>query len=654
MLGSRNVALSNGLASMFVSHKQTHRFFFESQKWSRENRKHSEDIKIQVRRAADAEAVARGVATKRFVNVLWEGVSTRINVTDFEDLSELRRAVKWKYGSHLAADAPFIQLSVGGTPITNWTQFNSLPIEYFTVDGPCLVIRTTLSPPIDAINVELEYAGPASMKQRTDVPKPAIEALHDVEMARFSVTIAEAAVMKAEEDAQSALDALAKWKTMNPEFTGDEPKFKILKVAVESARAALTDARAAFADARAYRLKLKDSLSNTLLPRPQSVPLNNWEGLVSGPGFKKPDPQFFHSLLNDPVVEVNSIKELPISQPRVGCITSYTDPVTKVQVICLPHLFKSYIIESHIFFIRPFNVAMMEAMIKCTSRNIVLVGNTGIGKSYMQLMILLWWARKELRPLGVDWDGFMESIHAVVRFEQGLQTDLFFKRDGLHYVIDHVNSSPNLHELNSKSTLLLYEPSFCKDEIRHSGITSGKVWATVSPLQSRYEEFSKYSAIKYMECPSEEELLFMASVIECGVDASSPLKDLYKRDSVLERIRSTGPFLRTVLPACESVMGREMREQGWALWSLRPHELSKAWYISEDEETRLPFVSHYILRISPIMDGKFCYYTLKAASNSVKEKLGDLLFEKKVEDLRTQLAKYDQNPAGAGPGEKGT
>ncbi|KAJ3376728.1 hypothetical protein HDU84_009475 [Entophlyctis sp. JEL0112] len=288
LLGSRNVALSNGVASMFVSHKQTHRFFFESQKWSRENRKHSEDIKIQVRRAADAEAVTGGVATKRFVNVSWEGVSTRINVTDFEDLSEIRRAVKWKYGSHLpAVDAPFIQLSVGGTPITNWTQFNSLPIEYFTIDGPCLVIRTT-PPSRDASNVELDYAGPASMKQRTDMPKPAIETLHDVEMARFSVTIAEAADMKAEEDAQSALDALAKWKTMN------QRKFNILKqevdsarAAVDSARAAVDSARAALEDARAYHLKLNGSRSNTLLPRPQSVPLDNWEELVTEPRLKK-------------------------------------------------------------------------------------------------------------------------------------------------------------------------------------------------------------------------------------------------------------------------------------------------------------------------------------------------------------------------------
>ncbi|KAJ3373535.1 hypothetical protein HDU84_000978, partial [Entophlyctis sp. JEL0112] len=286
--------------------------------------------------------------------------------------------------------------------------------------------------------------------------------------------------------------------------------------------------------------------------------------------------------------------------------------------------------------------------------NIVLVGNAGIGKSYMQLIIFLWWARKDLRPPGVDWDGFMESIHAVVRLEIGLETDLFFKSDSLHYVIRHTSSLPNLSTLDSESTLLLYEPSVSKDEIQHSGVVSGMVWATVSPLRSRYKEFSKYSTIKYMECPNEEELLFMASVMDSGLDPSSPLKDLYKRDSVLERIRSIGPFLRPVLPTDKSVVAGEKTKQEGPLSNLRPIELMKAWDISKDKNSGIPSMSHYILRISPIMDGVFNTYTLKATNNYVKEKLGDLLFQTDLKDLRTQLAIYEQNPAKASPAVKGT
>ncbi|KAJ3194529.1 hypothetical protein HDU82_002440, partial [Entophlyctis luteolus] len=568
---------------------------------------------------------------KKFVNVSYGEVTSRINVTDLEDLSELRRAVNEEFDIHVAA--PLIQLSAGGTRITD---LGDIPPKYFEKHGPCLVIRKNPLPSTDASSVDLDSSGPPSKKQHTDVTKPAIDTLHDVEMAQLAVKRAEASVMKSEEEAQTALEALAKWMTMNPEFTGDDQKYKILKEALDSARAAVENARAAVENARAYHLKLIGSRSNTLPPRPQSVSLDNWEELVTKQNLKKPDSQFFHSLLNDRVVEVNSIKELPISQPRIGCITSYTDLVTKI-------------IGSHVVFIRQFNVAMMEAMIECTSSNIVLVGNAGIGKSYMQLIIFLWWARKDLRPPGVDWDGFMESIHAVVRLEIGLETDLFFKSDSLHYVIRHTSSLPNLSALDSESTLLLYEPSVSKDEIQHSGVVSGMVWATVSPLRSRYKEFSKYSTIKYMECPNEEELLFMASVMDSGLDPSSPLKDLYKRDSVLERIRSIGPFLRPVLPKDESVVEVEKTKQEGALSNLRPIELMKAWDISKDKNSGIPSISHYILRISPIMDGVFNTYTLKATNNYVKEKLGDLLFQTDLKDLRTQLAIYEQNPAKASP-----
>ncbi|KAJ3371637.1 hypothetical protein HDU84_001254, partial [Entophlyctis sp. JEL0112] len=297
---------------------------------------------------------------------------------------------------------------------------------------------------------------------------------------------------------------------------------------------------------------------------------------------------------------------------------------------------------------------MMESMIKCTNRKIVLVGNAGIGKSYMQLMILLWWARKDLRPPGVDWDEFMESIHAVLRWEIGMKTDFFFKRDSLHYIIKHSDSSPNLAPLNLKSTLLLYEPSYSAEAIRHLGVASGRVWATVSPLRSRYKEFSKRGTTKYMECPNEEELLFMASVMDCGVDASSPWKDLYKPESVLERIRSIGPFLRPLLPTDESLVSGEMSKQDGALSNMQSNELLKAWDISEDRNSGIPSISHYILRISPIMDGLFDKYTLKATNDNVKEKLGDLLFQTDVNDLRAQLAKYDLNPVRTSPAVKGT
>ena len=49
--------------------------------------------------------------TKRFLNVEYSVYKTRINVTDMEDLSEVRRAIKAELSNSLAqVDAPQLQL----------------------------------------------------------------------------------------------------------------------------------------------------------------------------------------------------------------------------------------------------------------------------------------------------------------------------------------------------------------------------------------------------------------------------------------------------------------------------------------------------------------------------------------------------------------
>jgi hypothetical protein len=209
------------------------------------------------------------------------------------------------------------------------------------------------------------------------------------------------------------------------------------------------------------------------------------------------------------------------------------DPATKVQVICLPQPFpKSLTIESHAIFIRPFNVEMMESMIKTSCRRVVLVGNAGIGKLYMQLLILLWWARKELRPPGVDWKEFLDGIRVIARAEVERHTDLFIKNDQKHYFSESESRLPSFSQLDSNETLLLYEPCVSKHEIKDCGVFKSRLWATVSPLSSRYKEFSKNDCgIKYMDCPSESEVLFMATVLNHGLDTDSPLKQLFKHEA---------------------------------------------------------------------------------------------------------------------------
>ena len=97
------------------------------------------------------------MSKKKFVNVDCAETKTRINVIDFEDLSELQVAVKAMYATLLAGiDAPLIKFyDQQDQQITKWAQFNSLHSKYFVEDGLCLVIRTTPPPSRQPTQVQL-------------------------------------------------------------------------------------------------------------------------------------------------------------------------------------------------------------------------------------------------------------------------------------------------------------------------------------------------------------------------------------------------------------------------------------------------------------------------------------------------------------------
>ncbi|KAI9335783.1 hypothetical protein BDR26DRAFT_920410, partial [Obelidium mucronatum] len=484
----------------------------------------------------------------------------------------------------------------------------------------------------------------------------------DVELGAVGVAGAEGAVRKAEEAVEFAVGVVKevslrfeKWRNSKQgDLTGSEPTYLLFKEELDSARAqlkedraALDGARAGLDKARAYHLNLITAgRLKTLIPRPESVFSDDrWQHLVeNNPGLELSESEFLKSLLDDRYVEVKSIHELPIANPLIGCITSYTDPITKVQVICLPQPLPSpTMIGSHIIFVRPFNITMMNAMLACQTDRIIVVGNAGIGKSYMQLLILLWWARRDLRPEEANWDSFFDQIQVVARLERGRRTDLFFKRDKKHYTMNSRNLLPGLDSFDSKSTLFLYEPLASTDEIADCG-ADGCLWATVSPLPKRYKEFSKTNcALKYMECASEDELTFMARVLALGIPESSSLAPLYEPHAVLERIRVFGPFQRVVLPSSREGLDVQMQGRLSALDSLSAELLLKTRNISEEGSTSQLSISHHILRISPA-DSELGTYTLKASSEQVTELLSDRLYETELSNMKHRLSCYNDDP----------
>ncbi|EGF79004.1 hypothetical protein BATDEDRAFT_26152 [Batrachochytrium dendrobatidis JAM81] len=81
---------------------------------------------------------------KRYLNVEYDTISTEIDVTDFEDPSDVQDAIKAEYGPVMAdIDAPQLQLYTNSNKdqlISKWALLDSLPQEYFTQDGFCVVI----------------------------------------------------------------------------------------------------------------------------------------------------------------------------------------------------------------------------------------------------------------------------------------------------------------------------------------------------------------------------------------------------------------------------------------------------------------------------------------------------------------------------------
>ena len=88
----------------------------------------------------------------KFLNISFQGIITEINVTGFDRMGEVRRAVKEEFGDDIPASAARIQVSdQEGTVISRWASINTLPEEYFAEGGLCLAV--SILPAVDITGV---------------------------------------------------------------------------------------------------------------------------------------------------------------------------------------------------------------------------------------------------------------------------------------------------------------------------------------------------------------------------------------------------------------------------------------------------------------------------------------------------------------------
>jgi hypothetical protein len=111
---------------------------------------------------------------KRFLNVQYSGITTRINATEFEDLSDVQDAIKAKFADDVPGSAARIQLyDQQGQHINKWALFNPLPQEYFDEDGLFLNIRTT---PGNAMDIDVPQFDPVQYRSKENQYFPFFDA----------------------------------------------------------------------------------------------------------------------------------------------------------------------------------------------------------------------------------------------------------------------------------------------------------------------------------------------------------------------------------------------------------------------------------------------------------------------------------------------
>ncbi|KAF0716876.1 Aste57867_2618 [Aphanomyces stellatus] len=112
--------------------------------------------------------------------------------------------------------------------------------------------------------------------------------------------------------------------------------------------------------------------------------------------------------------------------------------------------------------------------------------------------------------------------------------------------------------------------------------------------------------------------------------------------SVLQRIRTLGPFQRVVLPHNYLWYGFPDEH---AFANMTAEKVLKACEISDDNVMDGFSISHHILRISPTLGNAFRDCVLKPASNQIIEALASNLLKTNVKEMRDLLKQYMQTLA---------
>jgi hypothetical protein len=254
-------------------------------------------------------------------------------------------------------------------------------------------------------------------------------------------------------------------------------------------------------------------------------------------------------------------------------------------------------------FIRHDDIKVFQALFQ--NRMSVLLGNPGIGKSWLHWPILLFFINPNVYQVLVKEDlPTLFQPKVVLRFTGGGERCTIWYLD--ERVVQDVRLGAFKPEdlaslFNSPTTLLLWEPEAGEPvvQIPWEGLDKMRIWATVSPNDGRYEKgfcMHGFGVKIFMPCPLPEELKYMGAYMKPNVPQL--LTPLYEPKAIEDSIRRFGPFTRHVLPASKRAFETSMSNRSKAISGLTVDQRMAVMRLPtiESKEPKETKISHWFLK----------------------------------------------------------
>jgi hypothetical protein len=211
----------------------------------------------------------------------------------------------------------------------------------------------------------------------------------------------------------------------------------------------------------------------------------------------------------------------------------------------------------------------------------ILLGNPGIGKSWLQWQYLLYSLRPDVYTTLCDDHKFPTNSNkdpgappsVIIRYEASAKEATVFFLSESKICVHSIRSMAYPHTLckllDAPDTSFLFEPGEdTASPVPYLGLVKLSIIATVSPDQRRYKEFQKHGGIRvYLPCPSKAEILVFAACVRPLVSEGE--KKCFEAKKIIYRIDKFGPFPRYVLAYSDSARRGFDENRNFAVDDLR-------------------------------------------------------------------------------------